>query len=158
MSSHHRSPATPDELDRYELRIDAWLHEQLADNPTVVAVERDTETDERRWFVRLVGEEKSVFSVWFWLRQRTLMVETYLMPAPEERAGELYEHLLRRNGSLRDFSLSIGDEDGIYLRAQIPVEWIGDEELDRLLGSAYEYTERCFRPAMRIGFASRFAG
>ena len=29
-------------------------------------------------------------------------------------------------------------------------------ELDRILGSFYAYVEQCFRPALRIGFASRF--
>ena len=28
--------------------------------------------------------------------------------------------------------------------------------VDRLLGSCYSVVEQCFRPAMRIGFASRF--
>jgi hypothetical protein len=29
-------------------------------------------------------------------------------------------------------------------------------ELDRVLGSGWAYVERCFRPALRIGFASKF--
>ena len=61
----------PPELDELEGRIDGWLAEQLADNPVVAAVDRD-EADERRWFVRLRGEEKDTFTVWFTLRQRTL--------------------------------------------------------------------------------------
>ena len=31
-------------------------------------------------------------------------------------------------------------------------------ELDRILGAGWAYVEQCFRPAMRIGFASRFTG
>lgn len=150
------TPPTVDELERCELRIDAWLHEQLADNPAVAAVERDVESGERRWFVRVTGEEKSVFTIWFHLRQRNLHVETYLMPAPEERAAELYEHLLRRNLKLDGMSFAIGDEDGIFVIGQTPVERVDDDELDRLLGSMYAHVERCFRPAMRIGFASKF--
>lgn len=149
-------PSNARELDAIETRIDAFLLAQLAENPAVASVERDRETGERRWFVRLLGEQKDVFSVWFWLRQRTLHVETYLMPAPEENLAELYEHLLRRNAKLWPFSLSIGDEDGIYLTAQVDNRCVGEDELDRLLGAAYEHTERCFRPAMRIGYASRF--
>ena len=75
-------PATPEELDACEHLIDGWLARELAENPTVEAVERDRDSGERRWFVRVTGEEKSVFSVWFLLRQRTLSVETYVMPAP----------------------------------------------------------------------------
>ena len=41
---------------------------------------------------------------------------------------------------------------------QLPVERIDADELDRVLGSVYAYVELCFRPAMRIGFASQFKG
>ena len=35
--------------------------------------------------------------------------------------------------------------------------WAVDhDELDRILGSLYAWTEQFFRPALRIGFASRF--
>jgi hypothetical protein len=154
----HPDPSTPEELDRLEAVIDAWGAAQLVDNPAVEAVVRDEESGERRWFVRLSGEEKSVFSVWFHLRQRTMHVETYFMPAPEERAGELYEHLLRRNQRLYGFTFAIGEEDAIFLVAQVPNAMVDEVELDRLLGSAYAYVEQCFRPAMRIGFGSRFRG
>jgi hypothetical protein len=154
----HPDPSTPEELDRLEALIGTWAAAQQGDNPAVDAVVRDEESGERRWFVRLKGEEKSVFSVWFHLRQRTLHVETYFMPAPEERAGELYEHLLRRNQQLYGFSFAIGEEDAIFLIAQVPNAMVDEVELDRLLGSAYAYVEQCFRPAMRIGFGSRFKG
>jgi Putative bacterial sensory transduction regulator len=154
----HPDPSTPDELDRLECVIDEWAAAQRVDNPAVDAVVRDEESGERRWFVRLLGEEKSVFSVWFHLRQRTLHVETYFMPAPEERAGELYGHLLRRNQRLYGFTFAIGEEDAIFLIAQVPNAMVDESELDRLLGSAYAYVEQCFRPAMRIGFGSRFKG
>ena len=41
---------------------------------------------------------------------------------------------------------------------ELPVERIDEGELDRLLGSVYATVEQCFRPAMRLGFASRFQG
>lgn len=151
-------PATPEELARHEQVIETWLAAQLAENPTVQAVERDRETGERRWIARLSGEEKATFSVWFHLRQRTLHVETYVMPAPEENHAQFYEHLLRRNLGFHGFAFAIGAEDGIFLIGEIPVERIDDDELDRLLGSTYAYVELCFRPAMRIGYASRFKG
>ena len=43
------------------------------------------------------GDDKEFITVWFTLGQRTLRYETYVMPAPEENDGEVYEHLLRRN-------------------------------------------------------------
>ena len=54
-----------------------------------------------RWYVRMRGDDKDFTTVWFTLGQRTLRYETYVMPAPEENDGELYEHLLRRNEHAR---------------------------------------------------------
>ncbi len=150
------APPTADDFEACSRRIESWLADQLDGNPAVLAVETDEESGERRWFVRLQGEEKSVFTVWVHLRQRNLHVETYLMPAPEEREGELYEYLLRRSQHLDGMAFAIGEEDGIFVIGQTPLDRVDDEELDRLVGTLYDITERTFRPAMRIGFASKF--
>lgn len=152
--------ATPEQLAAVEAMIDAWLAEQLDDNPVVAAVEkqRDSSSGERRWFVRVRGEEKDVFTIWYTLRQRTLHYETYVMPAPEENHAEFYEHLLRRNVKFNGAAFAIGAEDAVFLVGQLPVACLDRGELDRTLGSLYAYVEQCFRPAMRIGFASRFRG
>jgi hypothetical protein len=55
-------------------------------------------------------------------------------------------------------AFAIGPEDAMYLRGQIGVRHVDEAELDRILGSLYDYSERFFRPAMRIGYASRFLG
>ena len=150
-------PASDAELDDLSARIEAWLDRQLADNPVVTAVERDEESGERRWFVRVRGEQKDVFTVWFHLRQRTLHYETYVMPAPEENQAEFYAHLLRRNLRLYGASFAIGDEEAVFLVGQIGNDRIDDDELDRVLGSLYAWVEQFFRPALRIGFASHFS-
>ena len=145
----------PERLDVLDKIIESWLAEQLADNVCVAAVDRDTTT--RRWFVRMTGEEKATFTLWLTLGQRTLQFETYVMPAPEENHAELYEHLLRRNVGLYGATFAIGEEDAVFLVGQLPLHALDDDELDRILGTMYEYTERFFRPALRIGYASRFA-
>lgn len=152
------TPQSPDDLSALEARIDAWLAVQQAENPVVAAVERDVESGERRWFVRVRGEEKDVFTIWFHLRQRTLHYETYVMPAPEENHAALYEHLLRRNLKLYGAAFAIGDEDAVFLVGQLAASSVDEAELDRILGSLYQWVEQFFRPAMRIGYASRFKG
>lgn len=152
------APLSPEALDALEARIDHWMRAQAADNPVVAAVERAPELGERRWFVRVRGEQKDVFTIWFHLRQRTLHYETYLMPAPEENAAALYEHLLRRNLKLYGAAFAIGEEDAVFLVGQVAAEHVDDDELDRILGSLYQWTEQFFRPALRIGFASRLQG
>jgi hypothetical protein len=146
-----------EQLEAIEALIDAWLVVQLADNPVVVAVERDVESGERRWFVRVTGEEKDTFTIWFHLRQRTLHYETYVMPAPEENHADFYEHLLRRNLKLYGAAFAIGDEDAVFLVGQLANTAIDRDELDRVLGSLYAWVEQFFRPALRIGFASHFS-
>ena len=148
--------SSPEELDAIVSVIETWLAEQLAENPVVAATERDEDPDTLRWFVRVTGEEKDVFSIWFHLRQRTLHYETYVMPAPEENEQEFYAYLLRRNTDLMGAAFGIGDEDAIFLSGSLPNDAIDEGELDRILGSLYVWVERYFRPALRIGFASRF--
>jgi hypothetical protein len=149
--------ASPAQLDELEHVIDTWLAGELADNPTVAAIDRG-EPGQRRWYVRLRGEQKDTFTIWFTLRQRTLHYETYVMPAPEENHELFYEHLLQRNVKLFGASFAIGEEHAVFLVGQLPVDAVDPEELDRILGSMFAYVEQFFRPALRIGFASRFSG
>lgn len=147
-------PSSPEELTRLTALIDGWLAAQLEANPVVSAVDHG-EPGERRWYVRLAGEEKSSFTIWFTLGQRTLHYETYVMPAPEENHAAFYEHLLRRNLKLFGAAFAIGAEDAVFLVGQLPNGAVDEGELDRVLGSLYVYVEQCFRPALRIGFAAR---
>ncbi len=146
-----------EQLDELESHIDQWLSSELLDNPIIASVERDV-PGSRRWFVRLNGEAKDVFTVRFQLQQRTLAYETYVMPAPEENHAEFYAHLLRRNLKLFGGAFAIGDEEAIFLRGALHNDLVTvDGELDRVLGSLYQWVEQFFPPAIRIGYASKFS-
>lgn len=147
-------PSTPEELDRLEQEIDRWLRAAFEVNEVMVALERG-EPGERRWYVRLQGIEKDFTTVWLRLGQRALHAEAYMMPAPEENTGEVYERLLRRNRSIHGLAFAIGVEDAIFLVGEVPNDGISEGHVDRLIGSVWEYVERDFRPTLRIGFASK---
>jgi hypothetical protein len=151
-------PLGPDDLATVEAVIDQWLARTLAENPVLAAVERDPDVDahEHRWFVRIEGEEKDVSTIRLSLRQRMLHHETYLMPAPEENHAGFHAHLLKRNRDLVGATFCIGEEEAVFLIGAIPASTVDDTELDRILGTVWMAVERCFRPALRIGFASRF--
>ncbi len=149
--------ASADELDALEVFVDSWLRAALLDSVVIDAVERG-EDDERRWYVRIHGEEKDVWTIWFTLGQRTLRYETYLTPAPEENHARFYKHLLRRNRQLTGLKLEIGEEEAVFLSGAMAVAHVTAEALDSVLGSMYAAVELIFRPAMRIGYASRFRG
>jgi hypothetical protein len=142
-------------LSGVEDRIDQWLAELAASYP-IEAIDR-AEGDLRRWFVRLRGQDKDFTTIWLTLGQRTLRYETYVMPAPEENAERLYEHLLHRNERLVGASYSIGAEDAVFLRGDLPVGALDAGELDRIIGTLYATVEQHFRALLRIGFASRFS-
>lgn len=151
------APFDANALDALEAHIDRWLGQQLIENPTIGAVERDV-PGSRRWFVRVKGEAKDVFTIRFHLQQRTLAYETYLMPAPEENHQRFYQHLLERNLGLFGAAFAIGEEGAIFLRGALHNELVTvDDELDRVLGSLYAWVEQFFKPALRIGYASKFS-
>jgi hypothetical protein len=142
------------------VRIDGWLASFAESTPVVLAVDKATDHggEEGRWYVRMAGEEKDFTTVWITLGQRTLRYETYVMPAPEENAESLYEHLLRRNDRLVGAHFSIGLEDAVFLRGELPLSELDEAELDRAIGTLYATVEQCFKSLLRIGFASRFSG
>jgi hypothetical protein len=158
------APASREQLDELGALIRSWAERTQLDNELVLAVDQLPRSPfghgdgDRRWFIRLAGEEKQVTTIWFHLRERTLHFETQFMPSPEENREQLFEYLLRLNNKLFGVRFSIGDEEAIYLMGQLPWSAVDEDELDRIVGSAYAYTEQWFRPAMRIGYASKFRG
>jgi hypothetical protein len=151
-----RVPDRHDEgdLDRFGELIDRWAAAELASNPMLLAV--DHVPAERRWYLRMKGEEKDYTTVWLTLKERTLHHETYVLPAPEENHAAVYEYLLRANRRLYGMAFAIGAEDGVYLRGQVPLAWLDDAELDRIVGSSWQWSEDHFRPALHLAFASHF--
>ena len=146
-------PATPDQLEALAGLVTRWAADEARTNPLLIGVEWIAA--ERRWLVRLRGEDKAIITVWLTLRERTLHYETYFMPAPEEDVARCWEYLLRVNARLYGMRFAIGDEDAVYLIGQLPLKAVDEVELDRVIGSAYAYTEQYFRAALAIGFGSR---
>jgi hypothetical protein len=147
-----REAATQDELDTLEQLIDKWLETQKQELPILREVVRDVEIP-RRWYVRIEGEARDVSTVWLTLGQRTLKYETYFLPAPENNREKLFELLLRRNYELVGAQFGIGPEEAIFLTGELPFHAVDEHELDRILGSIWEFVERHWSAALRIGFA-----
>lgn len=141
-------------------RIDEWAARLLDGDSAIAAIDRGTADDtalgEPRWYIRMRGDEKDFITVWLTLGQRTLRYETYVMPAPEENEQAIADLLLRRNDALVGCHFSIGDEDAVYLRGELPDVAVDEAELDRVLGTLYATVEANFRALLRLAFASRF--
>ncbi len=146
---------TANELDRLEALIDATLRLANDEIDAVAAVERG-EIDQPFWYVRIDGDAKQHFSAEYTLGQRTLVVESYFMPEPDENREALFAHLLTRNASMHPIHFVVGSENAIYLRGQVDNRHVDADMVDRMLAAVYDYTEQFFVPAMRMGFESRF--
>lgn len=175
-----KAPATDDELDQLEGRIDAWLADWQAaqasspahdepldgssggssddDRPLLLDTQRDEEVA-RRWYVRLAGETRDVIAIWLTLRQRTLAYETYVLPLPPgDRAAVAYDFALRRNYRTVGAQYAIGPEEGLYLKGELATASVDEDELDRIVGSLWMYVERDFATLLRLCFDARPGG
>lgn len=152
---------SPGDLAGLVALIEGWVQRFAEGSELVLAVDRGTSDEttfgEPRWYIRMSGEAKDIITVWLTLGQRTLRYETYVMPAPEENIEAVADQLLRRNDRLVGVHFSIGAEDAIYLRGELPDHAVTEGELDRVVGTLYATVEQTFRPMLELGFASRFA-
>ena len=146
--------ASPEDLAALGGLIDRWTARERDENELVVNVEFHPE--DRRWIFRMRGEEKTIITIWLTLRERTLHYESYFMPAPEENVERLYEYLLRSNTKLFGMRFAIGLEDAVDLLGQMPLSAVDEDELDRIVGSTYAYSEQYFPPAMSVGYESKY--
>lgn len=154
MTDYHLPPS----LESLEASITQWLAGFAAENPAFEAIDRgEAGGPEPRWYVRLRGDEKEHITIWITLGQRTLRYEAYVLPAPQENVAAVHEMALRRNDKLVGAHFAIGVEDALFLRGEIPLAWLTEPELDRIVGSLYSYTEQAFPGLIRLAFAGKFA-
>jgi len=138
--------------------LQEWAREWTAGSH-VGSVEHQELPDDRghfHWLIRLKGDEKDVITMWLSLRQRTVFVETELMPAPEENLETLYRFLLVKNHELRELHLAIGPEAGIYLVAQVPVGELDVARMDELAGATLTYVDEMYPTVMTMGLPSLY--
>ena len=137
--------------------MSSWAKQWQAS--ALLGVEHQPSPDDRghfHWLIRLKGDEKDVITLWLSLRQRTVHIETEIIPAPEENRETLYRFLLVKNAEIRELHLAIGPEDGIYLMTQIPIGEVTVERLDEVVGATLTYVEEIYPTAMTMGLSSLY--
>jgi hypothetical protein len=147
-----------DAAGRLDETLRSWALQWDA-SATLLGIEHQSAADDRghfHWLVRLKGDERDVITLWFSLRQRTVHVETEVMPAPEENREALYRFMLVKNAELRELHLAIGPEDGIYLMSEVPIGEVTVERLDELVGAAVTYVDEIFPTAMTMGLPALY--
>lgn len=129
--------------------IDAWLADPESD---VVYAEwvPNSPGEGGRWAVRMLQQVREATTVWFWVGDRSLIAEAYLLPAPLV-AEPVYRQALIRNGRSFRANFALDAEGAVVLRSRIPVERVSPEELSYLLAEVYEAVELSFRPMLVAG-------
>lgn len=130
--------------------IDRHLRDLVARHEFVQHLEYDEEL--KRWYVRFECDGRDATTIYFDLHQRTLRYEIYFMPDPPQNHHELYRWLLRRNHTLYGARFSLGPDGDIYFAGRLALEYLSEEELDRIIGILYETVETWFQPAIQMGF------
>jgi Putative bacterial sensory transduction regulator len=147
-----------DAAARLSTTLSEW-EQQWHASSFVGQIEHQDLPDDRghfHWLIRLRGEERDVITLWLSLRQRTVFVETELMPAPEENVEALYRYLLVKNHELRELHLAIGPEAGIYLVTQVPIGELTVERMDELVGATVTHVDDMFPTVMSMGLPSMY--
>lgn len=138
--------------------ITRWSEEWSAGN-TLLGVEHQPLCDDRghyHWLIRMKGEEKDSITLWLSLRQRSVHVETQVMPAPEENLEALYRYALVKNAEMRELHLALGPEAGLYLVTQIPILEVTSERLDEVVGATLNYVDEYFPTMMSLGLPNLY--
>lgn len=129
--------------------IDSWVADPESD---VVYAEwvPNAPPEGGRWAVRMLQQVREATTVWFWVGERSLVAEAYVVPAPEV-AEPVYRQALIRNGRSFRVNFALDAEGALVLRSRLPVERVSAEELSYLLAEIYETIELSFRPMLIAG-------
>ena len=146
--------ADADAATRLDERLGEWARAWTGEGHAVT-IDHHAEADPTghyHWLVRLHGEEKDVVTVWISLRQRSVHVETEVVPAPEMGEEALYRYALVRNAALRSVHLAIGPESAIYLVTALPLAELTLERLDEIMAAVLIYVDELYPTMMTLGF------
>jgi hypothetical protein len=117
--------------------VDSWVADPDSD---VVYAEKV----EGRLAVRMRQQVREATTVWFWVGDRSLIAEAYVIPAPAE-AEVAYRQALARNARSFRVNFALDQEGALVLRARLPLERVNATELSYLLAEIYETIEISFR-------------
>ena len=141
-----------DDVARLIVAIREWAQPWLESGSLAHLEEPDAAASTLKWLLRFRGEEREFIALWLTLRQRTLHIETELMPAPEANANEIYRYVLVKNAEMYPLHVAIGPEEGLYLVGRFPVVEVTAELLDEVTGSAVHFVDELFPTVMGLGF------
>lgn len=107
-----------------------------------------------RFVIVLPGRDKLRTTVSMTIGPQALVINAFVARRPDENAEGVYRWLLQQNTRLLGIGFALDSLGDIYLVGRIPVNGLGPDDLDRLLGSVLRASDESFNAILRMGFAS----
>lgn len=115
-------------------------------------------TSDGQWVVALSGTAEQIVQVRLQLGDYSLFTSAFFMRAPEENVLDVYRFLLKKNLEMRGAKFGLNEAGDIFIKAELPISAVTEEELDRHLGYLYSYWSESYGTVLKIGWAKYFDG
>jgi hypothetical protein len=122
-----------------------------------VLTDRELEFEEAEpgaFLVKLPGSHKLATMTWLVVGEHSLQVEAFFVRKPDENHTEFYKWLLERNARMFAVSFAVDNVGDVYLVGRLPLSSVGEDDIDRILGSVLTYSDEWFDKALELGFRS----
>ncbi|GAB7182335.1 YbjN domain-containing protein [Kitasatospora sp. Ki12] len=111
-------------------------------------------TDPHTLVATLPGTRKLSTTCALRVGDHTLSVNAFVIRRPDENHEAVYRWLLERNTRLYGVAYAVDALGDVYLAGRLPLEALGPEVVDRLLGTVLESADTPFNTLLELGFAS----
>ncbi|QHY96408.1 hypothetical protein SSPS47_14920 [Streptomyces sp. S4.7] len=112
------------------------------------------ETPEPGTFVvTLPGTRKLSTTCSLRVGRHSLSVNAFVIRHPDANQEGVHRWLLERNLKLYGVAYAVDRLGDIYLSGKLPLSAVGEDEVDRLLGSVLEEADGSFNTLLELGFA-----
>jgi hypothetical protein len=129
-----------------------------ASAPSLIALfleEIGAESDrrgERAWTVGVPCQKRGSIGVQVLVRERSLGLRAFVMRGPDRDHLKVYERLLGKNLTTRDWRFGIDADGDVYAVADSPLAGLDADVLDGLLGSLSALIDETYESIVRMGF------
>ena len=112
-----------------------------------------TRAGDEGWLTTLRGEHKRTIGCYLSVGDRTMIIESHFMRAPDENAAALYDLLLKRNQRTYVLRFCTYDSGDLMIVGVLPLTAVSPGEVDRLVGTLLTVADETYNAALRLGFA-----
>jgi Putative bacterial sensory transduction regulator len=107
---------------------------------------------EHEWSVRVPSSKRGDLSVSVRRGERTLSLQAFYMRAPDRDHAEVYRRLMRKHLDMYAWRFALDDVGDLHMVAEVPLDGLGADTLDRLLGACAAYVDETWESVLRTGF------